>query len=294
MPFSIAVDATDVYWTNIGSPSSAMRCAKTGCGDQPTVVAALGGDRPNGIALDASTVYIATSTQALGGGLILACPLSGCAGQPKQLASGLSEPVAVAVDAARVYWADLADQTLRSCPLTGCVGAPDILGSMLGYVGSLAIDATNAYMTTLDAILVCPLAGCGTHPTMLATKQNQPFSIAVDGASVYWPDPGAGPAFKPRILKCAIGGCNQSPTVVADGQVGPKAVAVDGTRVYWTDSPLNAVPGDVSACPLAGCTGAATRVFTGAGLMSPSLLAVDATSVFWTDSLAGTINALPK
>jgi len=62
MPAEIAVDATNVYWTNV-STNEVMRCAIGGCGGKPTVLAT-GAIIAGGIAVDATSVYWATRGSA--------------------------------------------------------------------------------------------------------------------------------------------------------------------------------------------------------------------------------------
>ena len=59
-PLGVAVDATNVYWTN-NTNGTVMKCAVGGCSNAPTTVAT-GQSGPAGIALDATAIYWANET----------------------------------------------------------------------------------------------------------------------------------------------------------------------------------------------------------------------------------------
>jgi sugar lactone lactonase YvrE len=107
VPWDIAVDADNVYWTEQGSaPNSGkvMKASKVD-GSGATVLAS-GQSGPAGIAIDGSKVYWANQT----GGTINAVPIAG--GAVQVLATGQKKPINVAVDAAHVYWANTTGDTI--------------------------------------------------------------------------------------------------------------------------------------------------------------------------------------
>jgi len=136
----IAVDATDVYWST--SHGEIYRCAKSGCGGQPTLVThtIFGLDA---IALDDVNIY------ATGYGL-LSCPKSGCA-QPSVLTTvnAPSTPSAhLATDGVNVYWTRLtavypSRGGVFRCPVTGC-SAPEQIAAT-GQPGGVAVDGARVY-----------------------------------------------------------------------------------------------------------------------------------------------------
>jgi hypothetical protein len=110
----VALDADNVYFTD-GNPETGgmiLACPKTGCGSAPTVLAS-GLDAPIAIATDGINVYwtetgsdFAAGAAVSGVGLVRKCGVAGCANTPTNVATGLTSPGAIALDAANVYWTE--------------------------------------------------------------------------------------------------------------------------------------------------------------------------------------------
>jgi hypothetical protein len=110
--FNLAVDATNVYWTN--------------------------------------AVTYSGTTQGLGS--VVKCAIGGCGGTPTVLASGQSSPTTLAVTDGNAYWIGPNDATTRSvmrCPTSGCNNAPFAAATIENTVGNpyrFISDATHLYM----------------------------------------------------------------------------------------------------------------------------------------------------
>jgi hypothetical protein len=93
-PLSVAVDATNVYWTNDDGAGGSVARAPLG-GGAPTTLST--GPAASGIAVDGSSVYWTNED-----GTVMSVPVAG--GTPTTLASDQQPSPAIAVDSTSVYW----------------------------------------------------------------------------------------------------------------------------------------------------------------------------------------------
>lgn len=292
-PFGIAVDATSVYWTNIGG--SVVKVPLSG---GATVTIALADVGATAITVDSTSVY--WTSDGSSGGLVMKVLLGG--GTPVTLASQQNHPRGIAVDATRVYWANSgngANGTVMTMPLTG--GAPTTLASGQSDPQGVAVDGTSVYWSDSNGTLLkVPLQG-GAITTLVSIQSNgssEPAlggAISLYGASAYL----TGGAGGQNVMRVALGGGAE--VTLASGQLEPTDVAVDATHVYWTNQgtwgtfpdgfpPPTPVDGSVMRMPIGG--GSATTLSCGEG--GPAGIALDATSVYWTDPAVGTVMKLTK
>jgi len=293
-PFAIAVDATNLYFTD-PTAGTVMKAALDG--DAPIALAS-GQMVPLAIALDATTVYWAnqgTSANNYADGTIMKVALGG--GTPVTLASGQIGITAIAVDAASVYWANAgtlannyADGMIMQVALDG--GTPVTLASAQTSPLAIAVDSVNVYWADMGtsffgslvddgAVMKVPLGG-GT-PTALASAQPAPDNVAVDGTSVYWTTSGT-------VAKVPLSG--GTAVTLASGQSEPNFMAIDGTSVYWTNVYGGSITGSVVKVPLGG--GAAVVLASGDNYALG--IAVDAANVYFTtdDGVAGGVLRISK
>jgi hypothetical protein len=221
------------------------------------------GPRDGGVGPEGSTSTDGGTSEAGGGtcdgGL---CP-------PLVLASGLTYPVSVAVDATSVYWIDFGG--LHKEPSGG--GAPVLLSSTGGE--ALLIRGGSAYWTTGDTIQTVPVTGGAT--TMLVSGiAPLARAIAADAMFVYW-------ASAAGIVRMPLAG--GPTTTLATNQQNVTAIAVDSTNVYWAT--VFSASATVMKAPLTG----GSPVMLAPAINSVAALAVDSSFVYWAD-LDG-INAVP-
>lgn len=184
-----------------------------------------------------------------------ACQGGGCSAgkcQPVPILDTTYAPVAIAVDATSVYWAESQDG--------------------MGIVSN-------------GSIKKAPLAGGGSY-TVLAAEQQDPFAIAVNASGVFWLNGGDYSA-DPVIAGLMWMASNASiPTQVATAYSSPIQLALSATDVYWFDS-TGAAPrkANLLELPLSALGPAAMPTVTSsvAGCVyAPPVLV--GSSLYWIDS----------
>jgi hypothetical protein len=106
-PFGIAVDASNVYWTNYDLDGRVMKVPIAG-GNPMLLASRL--VYPARVDARAGTVYWATWTNQCRSGAIMKVPIGG--GEPTVLATGQTSPDCIPVDATSVNWTSYDSQSL--------------------------------------------------------------------------------------------------------------------------------------------------------------------------------------
>lgn len=234
-------------------------------------------------------------------GVVKKAPLAG--GAATTLASGLSNPVGIAADAANVYWTEQNSTStgrgaVRKVPIAGpaCAGtACTALATSLNNPQYIALDAANVYFTELGSFdtvsgmrksdgTVNKVPVGGGAVTQLATALNGPQTISVDAANVYWTESANSVAGAGYIKKAPIApGASQT---LVSGLSGSQNIALDSTDVYfWSGY------GALSKIAIGG--GNAVEVTSGMSGTQPQ--AIDAANVYWTENTnGGTVKKINK
>lgn len=281
-PNAIAVDGSNVYWTNGGSFLPDGGIDRIGAvmkvpisGGSPVLLASA--SDPTGIAVNGSNVYWTNS-------VLFDSELqsTSLAGGPVTVLTTTELPEGIAVDGTSVYWAE--SFAIKKVPIEG--GASSVLTSAQS-ARALALFASNVYFSDAGTIKKVSVDG-GVVTVLASGLQAAVRSIAADATGIYWgvsmgslpSDPGT---ILGSIMKVPLTG--GSPIILASG-VSPASVAVDGKYVYWLNS-----------------TGTLMRVSVNGGVpvmlshagVGLNALAITGTDVYWTEANCGTIMRLtPK
>jgi hypothetical protein len=263
-PTALAVDDTNVYWSNFGGPARASIMKVPVSGGSPTLVS--GASSPAGIAVYGGNLYWAGMNPSGTAGSVFTTPVAG--GPVTELATGfMNDPIAIGPTG--VYGTGPVDAgvTIVSVGLAGGTGSEVVPAGVLQQSFAsygIALDATSVYWTSFAdpcVVMKAPLAG-GT-PTVLAKVSGSGSAIAVDESRVYW-------ITSASVYSLPTAGGD--PTVLAPS--GGTGLAIDASNVYFTN---HGFPGIVAKVPLAG---GAVKVLA-SGQTGPAAVAVDATSVYW-------------
>jgi hypothetical protein len=279
-PWGMAIDATNVYWTDCGDPTGGYVLKVPKAGGE--VVTLASGDRLSGIAVDDTNVYWVAGTSDGSSGAIMKVPVGG--GTPTTLATRPGAPAHLVVDASYAYWVELVQGVVMKVPLSG--GAPvGVASAPSGF--QIALGDTDVYWLGGEGLMKAPKAG-GTAVGLTSEFPAFPTaSLAVSATDVYFTS--GGPSGVNGVSEVpAEGGAvdvlyaSAQPTLS-----GP--IAIDATRAYWADG-----SNSVWTMPLGG--GAAITLAVGQN--NVVAIAVDAASVYWlvngnADTGQGSVMRLP-
>jgi hypothetical protein len=219
-----------------------------------------------------------------------ACAQGHC--QPVTLASGLTNPVSVALDPAQVYFVEsTATGTVRSCPKTGCDGgvAPTLADTQPFPSGISCLGATLAWANNGQgaghsdgALWSCGLPNC--FPQAQAPMQPATAAVVLDADGVYFVqllNPG-------MVSVCHAVNCLNPKRLLTD-LLYPSALALDNGAVYVAAYGTGAADGAVYSCVRTGCGDAGFPIALGERTVSG--IAVDGDYVYWTSQGTATAAA---
>jgi hypothetical protein len=193
-PYALAIDATNLYWTNVASGAgngSVMSCAIGGCSNAPTTLASgMHIQYPYGIALAGGSVFWTSFNFT---GEVNSVPTTG--GTMTTVATGLGFPYELAISGSTVM-AVLYGQggAVATFPTSG--GSPNNIAAGQSFPEEGTTDGTNAYWTlwepasSTSATLMKGTLAKYTTPQILATGTQPAGSVTVDSQWVYWLDNG--------------------------------------------------------------------------------------------------------
>jgi hypothetical protein len=219
-PWAVTSDSNRVYWTEFGTDQGTLdgvvaSCPVSGC-DAGEIVYTSTALNPRGIAVDGTNVYWAGASYGPSNGGIFTCPITGCSGSPKRLATA-GIPDGVQVDNSYVYWVDSDSNTVSKISKTSTDGGTFVIYDAGSYAitepQDCVIDGTYLWIGDLNGIAYrVPVSGGEPVPYNQFVHGGQ-FGLAVDSTNVYFAEPGE---------------IDSNPKTVTDAGV---AIATD---VYWT------------------------------------------------------------
>jgi len=272
-PWSIAVDATHVYWTNrAGSAGSVQRVPIAGGAVQPL---ASNQNDSDGLAINSNNVYWAN----VGGGTVNMTMKAG-GGAITTVASGQLAPAGVAATDSIVVWTNWTGNSIWKANANGTGASVVTTTSVAQSLNPhrIATNGSHIWWTSWGNGRVRRVAVGGGAVTEIASSQDHPLGIAVDGTYAFWTND-----YDAKVMRADVAG-GGGVTTMATGQNKPSGVAVDASYVYFTSSDL----GVVRRMLKNGST--IETLATGQG--APTFLAVDAVSVYWTNATGGTVMRL--
>jgi hypothetical protein len=232
----IAVDATSVYWTNLGlTPGSGavMRAPKLG---GPAVTLAEGQPTPFPIVIDGDWLYWVNQGDPpdFTEGVIMRVATTVPDAAPEPLFAVTGRPISLCVGETAIYFTvlepgDTERGSLQALAKNGAPGDPAaVLADDLDAPSGVLCMPENVYIRTSTSILAFPVAGGA--PTTIVDDMTEPaIRLASDGTSLYWT--AASPANQ-TVEAAALDGSSRR--MIASGQTDVVDVAVDATSVYWT------------------------------------------------------------
>ena len=230
----LTIDATNLYWASLDGKIRQVPKAGAATPTDITSFTLAGFERPTGIAVSGSTLYVAISSPLSATGYISQVTLPGGAQSP--LAPTQEDTRQVVTDGSEVFWAAISDflstrPAIRKVSVAGGTVADLYLQGAYMFTtrSGIAIDGASVYWADLHSVLKAPKVGGA--PTTIINRGSTICCqwVAVNGGSVYWTDNGG------TSIATRPADGSSTPLLLATGQTNITGLAVDGTHVYWLD-----------------------------------------------------------
>jgi len=293
-PSYLALDSTDLYFIDDGSPSVVTdshvgRCPrKAPCTSHPPELLTGAVPSGGGLTLNDTSVFW---TELGSSDSVRFCTKASCS--PGTLfVDGNDAPIFLLADGPLLDI--LSYHAVETCP-TGGSTAPSKI-TMLTYGGLVLVaDATTIYFSEASpqgaprgTVKACAKPDCAGGPRVIATSlPGAPWGLVVDDTNLYVSVGGAAadPDDIGFIGVCPKSGCSGAPTRLVEHLAHPTYLVSGGDQLFWIEdgsAGQGFANGRVASCPKAGCGGVANPIASGQYL--PGGIVADTGCVYWSTS----------
>lgn len=266
-PASIVSTGGSLYWVDQAVTGNVWTCTIADCGS--TVHSIASGVQPEAIATDGTDLYYTDYGNGTTTGMAIKLPIGG--GAATTLATGLAAPLGIAVDGAKVFWAE--QGTSKIWRYVGGVKTQLTDTTATTPLPSYVVAAGgNVYWTDVESGYVESSSETTLAATPVAQGQQTPSGICVDATYVYWVDDTAAGTVHQK-------GIASGTTKAFSGDVSPVAIASDANQVYWVDQGTSSTSqnGALVGCSPSNCS----PVVYGSGYSAPMSIAMDTGAVYF-------------
>jgi virginiamycin B lyase len=218
-PCGVAVNATHVYWANLGSGTIGRANLDGTDPDQSLVV---GEANPCGVVVG-SSLYWANQGEPPDEGSIRQAFLSGGPGSTLHETTAVSNPCGVAINTTHIYWANGGDNTVGRGDIDSSSNSFSVSGVADAPCG-VAVAGSNVYWANSGNGTIARANldfGGGTDLGFIAGA-NAPCGVAVHGGFLYWTNSGDG-----TIGRAPLDDPDAADQSFINGANAPCGVAVD-------------------------------------------------------------------
>lgn len=221
--FALAIDSTDVYWSEC---SSIRRCSRDNCNNSPLTI--ITNTSAWALAVDANTIYWIDADT----GNPSSCPKIGCPASTVLGAAPEKAFQSFAIDSDTVYWASY--HTIYSCPKTGCVGPPKVMASNQ-ELSAIAVDDSHLYWTSKYTLTSCEKDKCPTTVRSIAPAASGAV-LTVLSPNIYWFGTTNTDTTSVGLVTCSTDNCT-NPVLLLQLQLrDPTALVVTSDMLFWLDN----------------------------------------------------------
>ncbi len=238
-PRTLALSGDRLVWT---AKDGVHTCTVPACADEHLVTPSIATDSLRAIAFDGATIAFTDRGSGANDGRARSCAIDACA--PVDLVDGLLAPEGIVLEGPLAVWTDQGNGNMNGVVARSPKDLADVkqLAAALQLPTGVATDETYVYWTEqLPAghVYRCPINGpyCDTNQledvAPAADPLGRPADIAIAGGRIYWMNADDG-----SILSCPQPGCGpaEKPKVHVTGRTGLARLAIGSTCLFWTEN----------------------------------------------------------